>query len=146
MGPDADKGIGTFPSRLGDTFPALVWAIDADGNENAPVKLPDLAHPVATYTPWNPRHPETGHPEQIISMRGSTFFFSRTEAERAELNDPRPSLEERYANRDEYLTRIRETAGKLADAGHIAQEDIESCLDDAAARYDEAMRVGPTGS
>lgn len=143
VGPDADRGIGSFPVKTGETFPAFVWAIDADGNENAPVKLPDLANPVATYTPWNPRHPETGHPEQIIAMRGSTFFFSRTEAERAELNDPRPSLEARYEGRDNYLASVRETANALAQAGYITSEDIESCLDDAAVRYDEAMRVGP---
>ena len=146
MGPDADKGIGQFPAKLGETFPAFVWAIDSDGNEDAPVKLPDQVHPVATYTPWNPRHPETGHPEQIISMRGSTFFFSRTEAERVELNDPRPSLEERYGSREEYLALIRDIAGKLASSGHIHQEDVEACLADAAARYDEAVRIGPTGA
>jgi hypothetical protein len=143
MGPEAGKGIGTFPAKLGETFPAFVYSVDSDGNEDAPVRLPDLQHPVATYTPWNPRHPETGHPEQIIPMSGSTFFFSRTEAERIELNDPRPALEERYSSRDDYLARIREAAEVLADKGYILKEDIETCLDDVAARYDEAMRTGP---
>jgi hypothetical protein len=143
MGPEADKGIGTFPAKLGETYPALVWEIDSDGNEAAPVRLPDLVNPVATYTPWNPRHPETGHPEQIIPMSGSTFFFSRTEAERAELNDPRPSIEERYASREEYLKKICAAAEDLARQGYITDEDIQCCMEDAAARYDEAMRIGP---
>ncbi len=146
MGPDASSGIGRFPSELGNTFPALVYDIDGNGNEDAPVRLPDLDYPVATYTPWNPRHPETGHPEQIIPMNGSTFFFSRTEAERVELNDPRPSIEERYASRDEYLQKIREAAEYLVKRGYILDEDVEACLADAAERYDEAMKTGPLNS
>lgn len=143
MGPDADRGIGQFPSKLGETFPALVYDIDENGNEVSPVRMPDLDHPVATYTPWNPRHPETGHPEQIIAMNGSTFFFSRTEAERAELKDPRPSIEERYASRDDYLQKIRAAAQDLARRGYIVDEDVETSLADAEKRYDEAIRVGP---
>jgi hypothetical protein len=143
MGPKAKDGIGTFPPKIGETFPAYVYAIDEDGNENSPVRLPDQQHPVATYTPWNPRHPETGHPEQIVPMNGSTFFFSRTESERAELNDPRPSIDERYASREEYLELIEKAARDLAQQGYIVEEDVELCVSDAAARYDEAMRAGP---
>lgn len=144
LGPDAEKGVGRLPAKTGETYPAFVWDIDADGNEIAPVRLPDLTHPVSTYTPWNPRHPETGHPEQIIAMRGSTFFFSRTAEERQERADPRRSLEERYDSRDDYLSRVRSAATELASAGHVLEQDIDCCLSDAAERYDEAVKVGPS--
>jgi hypothetical protein len=143
LGPDAGKGIGLFPAKLGEPYPAFVWDIDDDGNEVAPVLLPDQVHPIATYTPWNPRHPETGHPEQIIAMRGSTFFFSRTRQEREELNDPRPSLEQRYESREAYLELIHEAANDLVRSGYLLEEDIEHCVNDAAERYDEAVRIGP---
>lgn len=143
VGPDADKGIGRYPAKVGETYPALVRDIDSDGNEVASVLLPDQTHPVATFTPWNPRHPETGHPEQIIPMRGSTFFFSRTAGERQELNDPRPSIEERYESRESYLQLIRQAAAQLVERGYLLDEDIEHCVNDAADRYDEAIKVGP---
>jgi hypothetical protein len=143
LGPDAERGIGRFPAKTGPVYPAFVYAIDDDGNERGSVLLPDQVHPVATYTPWNPRHPDTGHPEQIIAMRGSTFFLSRTAEERRELDDPRPSIEERYGSRDEYLALIRTEAEKLAEQGYILREDVDVCIEDAAARYDEAMKVGP---
>ena len=97
------EGIGRYPARLGRSYPMLVPAVDADGNEVAGVRLPDLTVPVATHTGWNPRHPETGAPEQIIPMMGFTRFFPATRAAREPDGDPRPSIEERYASKDDYL-------------------------------------------
>jgi hypothetical protein len=96
--------------------------------------------PVGTNTGWNPRDPETGGPEQIMPMQGMTLFFARTAEERASRHDPRPSLAERYASRDDYLNQVRDAARALAADRYILEEDIDVCVDDAAARYDEAMR------
>ena len=38
----------------------LVPAVDADGNEIAGIRLPDIAVPLATYTGWNLRKKEVG--------------------------------------------------------------------------------------
>ena len=64
--------------------------------------MPDVTVPVATYTGWNPRAPETGGAGQIVSMQGSTLPFPATRAEREQRGDPRPSIEERYRDRDDY--------------------------------------------
>jgi hypothetical protein len=116
--------------------------VDDDGNEVDGVRLPDLSVPVATHTGWNPRHPDTGAPEQIIAMMGTTRFFAPTTDARARTNDPRPSLAERYASRDEYLSRVREAAQKLADDRYVLDEDVDLLVKNAAERYDYALSNG----
>jgi hypothetical protein len=142
LGPKADQGIGVFPAKIGRLYPNPVSAVDACGNEIAGVRMPDLEAPVATYTGWNPRHPATGEPGQIIRMLGSTFPLPATEEERSAAQDPRTSIAERYANRDDYLSRIRTAARSLVAQGYLLGEDIQVVVDNAAARYD--LIVGNT--
>ncbi|MPZ48360.1 MAG: hypothetical protein GEU75_03450 [Dehalococcoidia bacterium] len=139
LGPDAARGIGDYPAKAGRFYGRMVAAVDADGNETAGIRLPDLTAPVATNTGWNPRHPETGGPEQIISMMGFTRFFPATKSEREASGDPRPSIEERYAGKDAYLARVREEAKSLVEKRHILAEDIEILVSNASARYDAAL-------
>src|SRR5690606_29352114 len=82
LGPNADEGIARYPVIEGNRYPAYVSNVDSDGNEMAGIRLPDLTAPIGTHTGWNPRHPDTGAPEQIMSMQGFTTFFARTTAER----------------------------------------------------------------
>ena len=140
LGPDAAAGIGAYPVVEGETYPALVSALDDDGNELAGIRLPDLTVPVATNLPWNLRHPDSGAPEQIAPMIGASHFFSPTEAARAAANDPRPSLEQRYPTRDAYLTEVRAAARILVESRYLLEEDIETLVTNAATRYDFATR------
>ena len=54
-GPDfGTRGIvSKEPPAIGSAYPVLVPQVDADGNELAGVRVPELAVPVATYTGWN---------------------------------------------------------------------------------------------
>ena len=126
--------VGTLPPKPGRAFGSLVSAVDADGNEVAGIVLPELAVPVATHTGWTLRHPDIGGAEQLLVFAGATLPFPRTRAERAASGDPRPSLEERYASRDDYLARVREAALTLARAGYLLEDDIELSVA-AAARF-----------
>ena len=81
--------------------------------------LPELAVPLATHTGWNLRHPDIGGAEQLLVFAGATLPFHRTRAEREAAGDPRPSIEERYASRDDYLERVRDAARALARAGAL---------------------------
>ena len=78
VGPSAARGIASYPVREGREYPHLVPASDADGNDLAGIRLPDLTVPVGTHTGWNLRHPDTGAPEQLISMQGSSHWFPAT--------------------------------------------------------------------
>jgi hypothetical protein len=140
LGPHVDKGIGAYPAKLGRRYPRLVPAVDADGNEVAGIKLPDISVPIATHTGWNPRHPETGSPENIIQMMGFSRFFPASKREREATGDPRPSIEERYAGRDEFLQLVRAEAQRLAEQRYILLQDVEVLVENAAERYDVAVR------
>jgi hypothetical protein len=141
IGGRAAEGIGTYPVREGDLYPTFVSSVDDDLNEEAGIRLPDLTVPVGTHTGWNPRDPETGGENLIMPMQGMTHFFCRTHAEREAAGDPRPSLDERYASRDDYLARVRTASEQLVEQRYVLEEDVATILEDAAARYDEALRT-----
>lgn len=140
LGPQAAAGIGRYPVEEGETYPAHVSAVDADGNEVGGIALPDITVPVATHLGWNLRDPETGAPEQQMAMQGSTRFFAATRADREAAGDPRASIEERYASRDDYVDRARAAALELVAGRYLLEEDIELAVSSAVANYDEATR------
>ena len=72
LGPDADRGIGGWPAKLGETFVDLVSAVDADGNEVAGIRLPAVAAPLAAYTGWNPRRHSTSCPTRCTSASAAS--------------------------------------------------------------------------
>ena len=108
-GPDfRTKGIATQePPELGQPYPLMVPQVDQDGLDIAGIRMPELAVPLATYTGWNLRAPEVGAPEMLSTQIGSFIPFARTKAERMKSGDPRLSIEERYASKEDYLGEIR---------------------------------------
>ena len=122
--------------RRGEPYPSYVSAVDADGNEVAGIRVPDVRVPVGTHTGWVPRHPATGGAGQLLDMMGSTLPFAATETERAQRADPRPSLAERYPDRDEYRARVRAAAQQLAADGFLLEDDVELAVDLASQRFE----------
>ena len=143
LGPEAEAGVGRYPVEEGRTYPCYVSPLDPDGNETAGVRLPDLEAPVGTHAGWNPRDPETGAPEQIVPMQGFTLFFAPTKAAREATGDSRPSIEERYTGREEYLARVSEIAERLAEERYILPEDVEIVVEACATRHDIAVSRSP---
>ena len=139
IGPNAGQGIAAYPVQEGREYPHLVSAADRDGNDLAGIRLPDLEAPVGTHTGWNLRHPDTGAPEQLMSMQGSTHWFPATKAQRAAAGDPRPSLEERYESREDFAAQVKASAVHLADTGYLLAEDIAVVVESCLERYDHAM-------
>ncbi len=139
LGARSAEGIGVYPAVEGDYYPSHVSAVDTDGNEIGGIRLPDIEVPVGTHTGWNPRAPETGSPEQVVPMQGTTAFFASTRAEREQSGDTRLSIEERYEGRDDYLARVRAVAERLAAGRYALAEDIELMVANAAERYDAAV-------
>ena len=143
LGSNAAHGIADMPPRLDPRpYPDLVAMVDRDGNETAGIAMPDVAVPLATHTGFNPRHPETGGEGQLLEYIGSSFPFATTRAARQAANDPRPSLEERYAGRDDYLARIRAAAEALAERNYLLSVDVDLCVSLAAARFDLVAQKG----
>lgn len=123
------------PPAMGALLALHVSAVDDDGNEVAGVRHPEIAAPLATYTGWNPRHPDIGGPDQNLRTAGSTIRFARTREEREAAGDPRPSIAERYASRDAYVAAVRAAAEALAADGYLLAEDIDGVAVHAARRY-----------
>jgi hypothetical protein len=125
-----------WPPRPGAVYGTRVSAVDDDGNERAGVAVPEVTVPLATHTGWNLRHPEAGGAEQMLYFAGATLPFPRTRAERAASGDPRPSIEERYRSREDYLARVREAARALVAERYMLPEDVETSLAFAARMWD----------
>ena len=130
----------TLPPVAGEEFPALVSNVDDDCNEIGGIRLPDLTVPVATYTGWNLRHPDIGAPGLVIGITGGlagwVLPFAATATRRAATGDPRPSISERYASKEDYVSQTKKAAERLAGEGYMLEEDIENSLRYAAVRYD----------
>ncbi len=131
------------PPAIGSRFPIRVSAVDGDGNEVAGIRLPEVAAPLATYTGWNLFNEGAGPPDEISSMVGSFLPFPRTAAEREAAGDPRPSVEERYQGRADYLGRFTEAALELIDAGYLLGEDLPALTRHAMTLWDHVMRPSP---
>ena len=136
-GPEWAHGVITIePPKLGRVFPALVPAVDADGNDRAGLRLPEIAVPLASQTGWSWRHPKTGAPDALVAYLGSYIPFARTKAERETTGDPRLSVEERYRGREEYLGRVALAALALVRERLLLPQDVPVVLERAAAHWD----------
>ena len=128
--------IQKMPPTVGKAFGTLLPAVDADGNEVAGIRLPEVAVPLATFTGWNPRHEDIGGEKQLLMFAGATIPFAATESERRATGDPRPSIAERYPSKDDYLNRVRSEAEKLVEQRYLLEEDIEYCTEQADKFWD----------
>jgi hypothetical protein len=128
------------PPKLGNAFPTLVPQVDADGNETSGLRLPEIQVPLGTYTGWNLRDASIGSPEEIFNMVGSFFAFARTKAEREQKRDPRPSIEERYASREAYLSKVTDAAKTLVTQRYILAQDIPLLEQHAVKQWDALAR------
>ena len=130
FGPQWKEGIVSFePPKVGNPFPVLVPQVDGDGNDLGGVRLPELQVPLATYTGWNLRDPSIGAADLRLSFYGSFIPFAKTPAERQKSGDPRLSVAERYASRDEYLGKFAEATMKLIHERFLLPEDLPAMLE-----------------
>jgi len=133
-GPDFDKGIlTTLPPRLvGTPYPALVPKTDADGNDIAGVRIPEVAVPVATYSGWALRANPAGG-DDGCDAAGQMIDFAKTKDERLMTGDPRLSLEERYPSHAAYVSAVGAAANALARDRLLLDEDVQAYMKKAQA-------------
>ena len=141
FGPGWRKGILSIqPPRVGPAFPVLVPQVDADGNERDGIRLPEITVPLATVTGWNLRDPSIGAPKERVSFEGSWIPFAKTAQDRKRTGDPRPSIAERYANEQDYLSRYSQAVDRLVSMRWILPEDRGTVLSRAKDEWAEAMQ------
>jgi len=111
-------------------YTILVPKVDGDGNDIAGVRLPAVEAPVGTYTGWNLR-PHGLAEGELAGLLGSFIPFAKTTAERRRRGDPRPSIEERYKDRDDYVRRISRAARVLVEQRFLLPRDAERMIAEA---------------
>jgi Alpha/beta hydrolase domain len=102
----------------------LQSTVDADGNEIAGLRHPDVSVPLAMYTGWNP-----GANGKYLRSTGATIPFSRGR------------IEERYGDRATYLTQVRQAAEELVGQRWLLADEIENIVADSAARWEQFARL-----
>jgi hypothetical protein len=111
--------------------------VNADGNETSGIQLPELRFPLATYMGWNLRSPSIGAPTEQYPLIGSMVPFPRTRVDREKSGDPRLSIEERYQNQQEYLSKIEAAARELAKQRFLLEADIPQVVARAKQRWEQ---------
>jgi len=126
FGPDFDKGfISVQPPKLvGSPYPVFVPKTDADGNDIAGLRLPDVSVPTATYTGWALRADGLDG----CDANGQRIAFAKTKAERTASGDPRLSLEERYKDHATYVEMVTRAAQELKAQRFMLDEDVEATI------------------
>ena len=136
-GPLWSQGVVTRqPPDLGAPFPSLVAQMDALGREQGGAWCLELRVPLASYLPWSLRHGRAGEAHELDDFVGSYAPFPRTEAEKEERGDPRPSLEELYGDRAAFLEQVRDAAQGMVGEGWILAEDVDAAVEKAGRHWD----------
>jgi len=112
--------------KNGAIYPTFVPKTDADGNDIAGVRLPDVRVPLATYTGWSLR--SGAQANDGCEGTGQMIAFSKTKAERLAAGDPRPSIEERYASADVYSAAAKQAIDDLIARRYMLREDADAYL------------------
>lgn len=136
-GPDFYRGILSKEPPTEDPlseYRLLIPQVDADGNETAGIRTPTVEVPLATYAGWNYRKTPD---KALAGLIGSFLPLAKTESERRARGDSRPSLEERYASRSDYVRMVELAAERLVSQRLLLQEDADRYVE--LARHEDAF-------
>ncbi len=106
------------PSSGERAYRTLVCKVDADGNEVAGIRLPDIAVPLAAYTGWNEYKPP--YPAGELADRDGSYFAFAAE-----------KIAGRYRNRADYVARVQATVDALTSERFLLKEDADRYLEKA---------------
>jgi Alpha/beta hydrolase domain len=128
------------PPKVGKAFVGLVPAVDENGNSRAGIRMPQIEVPVGTYGGWNFRAPSIGASDQLLGENGSFHPFPCTKAARTANDDSRISVQERYASRQEYLSRATLAAQQMVKDGFLLAVDLNGMVDGSVRIYDWVIK------
>ena len=106
------------PRPADKAYRTLVSKVDADGNEVAGIRLPDIAVPLAAYTGWNEYKPP--YPAGEIADRDGSYFAF-----------PADKIAARYPSRAAYIAKMQAAVDQLKADRLLLQEDADRYLEKA---------------
>jgi hypothetical protein len=129
-GNDLSGYISEQPPKVKQALPSLVPIVDVDGNDLG--GQPSVLHsaPLGTYMGWNVTR-IGAYAGQICSLNGSFVPFAKTKAEREKAEDPRPSIEERYGDRQGYVCAVRTATKQQIKERFLLEQDAKRLIDQA---------------
>ena len=128
VSPTDTRGLGIYPS--------YVPVDDADGNNLAGIRMPDVVVPVATFSGWNLQGPAYAAGDGCDAS-GQMVPFPLTDAAGKAVGDPRRSIAGRYPTLNAYVDAITRSADRLERERFLLPEDV-----DAYAAAAQASLVG----
>ncbi len=121
-----------FPKHVQDKqYAVLVPRVDRDGNDLPGIRSVTLQVPLGTYSGWNLRR-KGFMEDRSCYLAGSFIPFARYRVDRG--NDPRPSLEERYGSKLNYVRQAEAAIQRLQKEGFLITEDADRLLREARER------------
>jgi hypothetical protein len=132
----AEGVVDREPPAVGAPFTILVPRVDSLGNDLGGIRSVELRAPLATYFPWQLRTGMPAGTDQLVSFAGTFVPLARTEAERARLRDPRPSIARLYGTREAFLARADVAARDLVAARFLLPDDTTAARQRMAATWD----------
>ena len=113
------------PEASGPANPLFFPPVDADGDPQGGIVLPEIAVPIATFSGRNVRA-EGFSAGELCGLSGSYIPFAATKQERLANNDPRLSLEERYKSAQDYADKRKHAVDALVQQGFVLPEDADA--------------------
>jgi len=118
-----------LPPIVTTPYPALVPKTDADGNDIAGVRMPEVAVPLATYTGWKPARRRR---RRRLRRERHQDRLPTTPSTRSP-GDPRKSILERYPTHQVYVDAVTKAVQKLQKERFLIEEDAQKYIGDAQA-------------
>ena len=134
--------ISLEPPQIGAPYQVLVPQVNADGNDTAGVRLPEVAVPLGTHTGWNLTIPVYRDLQYLGGLVGSFEPFRRTKEEREAAGDARLSIAERYKDQADYLAQVKRAADDLVAQRFLRAEDVPAVLQRAGRVWGIVMGAG----
>ncbi len=131
-----DQIIDKEPPGLGEPYLTRVSRVDADGNEVAGIKMPEVAVPLGTFTGWEYRSETKGATWALVGLAGIFLPFAKNADSAEAANDPRPPVDARYRDRQDYVRRCVNAGHGLTYLRLMLERDLERVAERAGAMYD----------
>ncbi|MEM7663494.1 MAG: alpha/beta hydrolase domain-containing protein [Pseudomonadota bacterium] len=117
------------PKRSGNSYPAFVSKVDDYGNELSGIPTLEILVPIATYTPWRNLNRPRSLTKLTDIFTGAVIPFPRTAEEKSSFDDPRPSIDTLYADKDEFLSTVRKAAEQLVGKRLLLADDVDPAIE-----------------
>ena len=129
------------PPALGSKYTLLVPQVDADGNELGGLRGVLSSVPLGTFTAWNWPHPGYRSFGLLSQLGGAFIPFAPDLATRTAAGDPRPSIAERYGDKEGYLRAVTAAFDRQASARLLLASQRADVMQDAAAKWESVVKL-----